>query len=273
MDLVTVNIIVSIFDKLKDYATWLFKHKSKFKKSSYYFKNYHKHVTIYDNGNGIIINSFDVIFNNTDSKKIVRGIDISDGKISAEFPLLTDMKKLELKDRFDNYGFWVYSDNNIIEEAKEEYWLDNDKEQEDIAARNNKKELRWVFKLNRSKIELHKPYHVIYVMSIPGMQPILNGKIDPWEVNPDSFNEYANSSIKIETPIDELKYTVSFYNSIKLQTEPESNLKPIGAEKESNKPITITKGYNIIYNKYICYIKKPQLGSKIRIRWKFEGGG
>lgn len=105
MKLADFNILLSIFDKFKNYLIWLFKHRSKFKKSTYYFKNYHKHVTIYDDGNGIIINSFDAVFNNMDSTKIVRGINISDGKNSAEFPPLNHMKRVTLKGRFDNYGF------------------------------------------------------------------------------------------------------------------------------------------------------------------------
>lgn len=269
MTLADFNIFLNIFDKFKNFLIWFFKHKSKFKKSPYFFRNYHKHVTIYDDGSGIIINSFDIIFNNTDSTKIVRGINISDGKMNAKFPSLNEMKKILLKNRFDNYGFWVYSDNNIIEEAKEEYWLDDDKEQEDTLAKNDPKELRWIFKLNGSKIELHKPYHVIYVMSIPGMQPILNGKLENSEIDSKFFDGYSSSSIEIkETPIDHLKYTVSFYNSINLQTEPESFFKTVGSSKDSH--LSITKEYNIIYNKYICYIKRPPLGSKLRIRWKFK---
>lgn len=87
----------------------------------------------------------------------------------------------------------MYSDNNIIEEVKKEYWLDDDKEQEDIGAKNDKKELRWIFKLNASKIELHKPYHVIYVMSIPGMQPISNGVIEDSEIDQTCFDGYSFS--------------------------------------------------------------------------------
>lgn len=269
-NIASLNNLFSIFEKIKNNLEWIFKNKSKFKKSSYYFKNYHKHVTIYDNGSGIIINSFDIIFNNGESKKIHRGINISDGKNRAEFPPLETMQNTKLEDRFDNYGFWVYSDDNIIEEVKEEYWLDDDKEQEDILAKNDKKELRWIFKLNASKIKLHKPYHVIYVMSIPDMYPIKNGNIDFSEIDKASFNEYSNSGVEIEAPIERLQYTVSFYNSIKLQTDPEALFSTMGSGKNSNP--SITKEYNIIYNKYISYIRSPQLGSKLRIRWKFTGG-
>lgn len=253
-----INILLNIFDKIRNYCIWIFKSKPKFKKSPYYFKKYHKHATVYDNGNGIIIISFDITFNNKDVNRLVRGVNISDGKLSAVFQSLENMKELSLKERFDKCGFWVYSDENIIEEIKEEYWLDDDKEQGDIAAKHDKKEIRWVFKLNVSKIELHKPYHVVYVISIPGMFPILNGKIDFSEIDKTNFDEYSSSSIDIWTPIEQLKYTVSFYNSIDLQTEPEAIFKAIGDDKCSYPPIK--KEYNIIYNRYICYMKRPQLG-------------
>lgn len=272
LNLSTINSALNIFDKVKNGALWLFKKRHQFKKSPYYFKNYHKHLTIYDNGNGIIINSFEIIFNSNDedAKKLVRGINISDGKTTATFESLEKMKNISLKERFDKYGFWVYSDNNIIKEVKEEYWLDNDHEQEDIKAKNDPKELRWVFKFNNSKIELHKPYHVVYIISLPGMFPIKDGKLDFSELNTDNFDEYSNSILEIRTPTEQLAYTVSFYNDIDLQIEPEAIFKKMGNNKDSYPPIS--KEYNIIYKKYICYIKSPQLGSKIKIRWKFKGG-
>lgn len=265
-----LNNLLNILDKLKNYGLWIFKNKSKFKKSPYYFKKYHKHVTIYENGNGIIINSFDIVFNDFNSKRLERGINISDGKNSAGFESLKNMKNTPLNKRFDSYGFWVYSSDNIIQETKEEYWLDDDREQEDIFAKNNNKELRWVFKFNNSNIKLHKPYHVVYIISIPGMFPIKNGKLDFAEIDKNLFGEYSNSSIEIRTPTEQLEYTVSFYNGIELQIQPEAIFKPLGNKKDSYK--SITKEYNIIYNKYMCYIKSPQLGSKLKVRWKFKGG-
>lgn len=265
MNLSNINIVLNILINIKNFFIWIFKTKPKFKKSSYYFKHYHKHVTIYENGNGIVINSFDVVFNNKESVAIKRGTNIADGKKSAGFPDLEVMKNTDMKDRFDKYGFWVYSDDNIIEEVEEQYWTDYD-EEEDIAAKNDIKELRWVFKLNMGKIILHKSYHVVYVISIPGMYPILNGEIDRSDIPPDPNS--SSSSIEIITPIDQCKYTVSFYKSINLKTEPEAVFKEIGSAKSSY-PL-VTREYNIIYNKYICDVKRPQLGSKLKLTWKFN---
>lgn len=265
-----INILLNIFLNIKNLFIWIFKTKPKFKKSPYYFKDYHKHVTIYENGNGIVINSFDIVFNNKESKTINRGTNIADGKISAEFPALEEMKKIDIKDRFDKYGFWVYSDDNIIEEVKEQYWTDSDEEEEDIVAKKNNKELRWIFKLNMGKIKLHKPYHVIYVISIPGMYPVSNGEFDKSDIDLNNSDAYSPStSIEIRNPVDQCKYTVSFYQNIELKSEPQAIFKEIGSDKNSYP--SVTKEYNIIYNKYICYIKRPQLGSALKLRWKFKG--
>ncbi|MCM1326742.1 MAG: hypothetical protein NC094_07025 [Bacteroidales bacterium] len=269
MDLVKVDTLLNVFEKCRNLFLWVVKNKAKFKKEPYYFKDYHKHVTIYENGNGILINSFSIVFNRADDNEIRRGINISDGKISAKFPSFKKMQGESLENRFDKYGFWVYSDDNIIEESKEEYWV-IEGIQENITASKNDKELRWVLKFNPSKIELHKPYRVIYIISIPGMFPITKGKLDFSEIENSYFFGYSSSSIDIRTPIEEIYYTVSFYNSIDLQTEPEATVHAMVGR--DNSPLKINKEYNIIYNKYICHVEKPQLGSKIIIKWKFIGG-
>ena len=264
MDLSNMNILLNIIEKLKTFFVWIFKNKSKFNKAPFYFKTFHKHVTVYENGNGILINSFDIVFNDISTKKLVRGINIEDGKKNAKFESLENMMKIDISDRFDKCGFWVYSDNDIVENVIESYWEDEDYEQED-----NNKELKWRFKFNKSKIEFHKPYRIVYIISIPGMFPIKNGKLDFSEIVEEKFDGYSHSSIATRTPTERLTYTMSFYNSILLKSEPEAIVKPIESTKR-NVYVPIRKEYNIIYNKYICYIKSPQLGSKLRIKWKFE---
>lgn len=46
---------------------------------SHYFPKYHKHLTIYKDGTGILINSFDIVFNNTDMESLKRGINMDFG--------------------------------------------------------------------------------------------------------------------------------------------------------------------------------------------------
>lgn len=70
------------------------------KDTSHYFNNYHKHLTIYKDGTGILINSFDIVFNKRIKEEIKRAINISDGKRAAKFPSLSDMKKIDIHNRF-----------------------------------------------------------------------------------------------------------------------------------------------------------------------------
>ena len=271
MCLSEINSALNIFDKSKNGIRWLLENKKKFSKMPHYFKNYHKHVTVYKNGNGIIINSFDIVFNDYTTLFLERGINIGDGKKEANFSNLESMKKTPLKDRFDRCGFWVYSDNNIIESSEEKYWTGDKSGSEDKRAKDDPKELRWIFNFNRSKIKLNTPYHIVYILSIQGMFPINNGVIDMESINDPNSIDSSSSSIEIENAVENLTYTVSFENSIDLETEPSCTLTELTKVSKNTHPL-IEKEYNIIYSKYICCMKKPQLGSKIKIKWRFKGG-
>ncbi|MCM1499222.1 MAG: hypothetical protein NC124_12220, partial [Clostridium sp.] len=148
---------IKIFDGIVNICVSI-KNNFSLKKTSHYFKKYHKHLTIYDNGTGILINSFDIVFNKEIKEELKRAINISDGKKTAIFPSLEEMMKTDIKDRFTKYGFWVYSDDDIISSCKEKYWSDADNNQEDIRLKNDNKELRWIFRFNYSRIKENKPY-------------------------------------------------------------------------------------------------------------------
>lgn len=270
MCLSSISNTLNIFDKTKNMMVWIFKNKKKFSKMSHYFKNYHKHVTIYENGNGIIINSFDIVFNDYKTEFLVRALNIEDGKKIAKFEKLEDMKKTKLSDRFDKYGFWMYSSDSIITTCEEKYWT-SDGLTEDIKARNNTKELRWVFNFNRSKIKLNTPYHVVYILSVPNMYPIKNGLLDISSINDENSKNSSSTSIEIENAVEHLTYTVSFASGIKLDVEPNSTLTELKKVSKNTHPL-LKSEYNIIYNKYTCSIDKPQLGSKLKIAWRFKGG-
>ena len=82
-----------------------------------------------------------MVFNKKEKTFLKRGLDISDGKKVAAFPSLDEMKKAKIQDRFSKYGFWYYSDDNIISSVKENYWTDEDDEndKENIVLKNNSK--------------------------------------------------------------------------------------------------------------------------------------
>lgn len=244
-------------------------------KITHYFENYHKHVTIYGDGTGIVINEFDMVFNKKEKTFLKRGIDISDGKKNAAFPSLDNMKITKISDRFSEYGFWFYSDDNIISSVKEKYWTDEDDENdtENITLKNNNKILRWIFDLNYSRIYPNKKYKVIYVMSIPGMYPIKNGKLDIASINDEqllnNLESGSSTSIRITNPIRNFHYTISFESDILLEREPQCLLKHINQQENITHP-KLKHEYNTIYNKYTCNITKPKIGSIIKINWQFK---
>ncbi len=244
-------------------------------KITHYFENYHKHVTVYGDGTGVIINEFDMVFNKKEKTLLKRSLDISDGKRDVAFPSLVDMRKTHIRDRFSQYGFWFYSDDNIISSIKENYWTDEDDENdnENISLKNNDKVLRWFFKFNYSRIYPNKKYKVVYVMSIPGMYPVKDGKLDISSINDEqllSDLEVGNStSIRITNPIRNFYYTISFESDILLEREPKCLLKILNQEENLTHP-KLKHEYNTIYNKYTCNITKPKIGSIIKINWQFK---
>lgn len=250
-------------------------HSFRNKKTTHYFENYRKHVTVYSDGTGIIINELDIVFNKKEKTFLKRGLDISDGKKNASFPTLTKMKQTKIQDRFQKYGFWYYSDDNIISSVKKKYWTDEDDENdaENIILKNNDKVFRWEFGFNYSRIYPNRKYKVIYVMSIPGMYPIKNGKLDINSINDEQLLndlEFGNStSIRIKNPIRNFYYTISFESDILLEREPRCMLKYINQQDDLTHP-KLKHEYNTIYSKYTCNITKPKIGSIIKINWQFK---
>ncbi|MBE5926843.1 MAG: hypothetical protein E7270_07775 [Lachnospiraceae bacterium] len=271
-----IQSIITIIKNGIDVGYFLSTHHSfRNKNITHYFENYHKHVTIYNDGTGVVINEFDMVFNKKEKTFLRRGIDISDGKKDACFPTLKEMKKVNIQNRFSEYGFWVYSEDNIISSVKEKYWteIDDGFENEDIVLKNDNKVLRWVFEFNYSRIKPNKKYKVVYVMSIPCMYPINNGKLCVDSINDERLLndlEQGNStSIRITNPIRNFCYTLSFEDGILLEREPKCLLKLIGQENNQSHP-KLKYSYNTIYRKYICSITKPKIGSIIKINWQFK---
>lgn len=241
---------------------------------NHYFDEYQKHLTIYKDGTGILINSLSIIFKRPKKDELRRGINIEDGKVQAVFPSLQKMTETKLDDRFSSFGFWYYSENDIISSVTEKYWSDDPEEDnEDYKVKNNDKEIRWIYKFNSSRIKPGKKYRIVYVMSIPGMFPILDGEIDSASINdPNLLNDgecKSSSSIEITHKIKKLIYTVSFENGITLDITPECSYNRKG-HKQVNHP-GILVDTNILYTKYTSILRHPRINSKIRIKWRFKG--
>lgn len=245
---------------------------SLFNNQGYCFKKYKKHITVYKNGNGIVINTFVIkVLNPSKIDFIYRKMNIEDGKNTSNFPKLNEMKSTNIDDRFDEFGFWFISDDQIITKAKEYYWSDEDFNKTDIRSQNNSKEIKWKFIINDGKIKKGKEYTITYVMSIPGMFPIENGFYIK-DLHSDEYVDYIfSSAMKVEHAIKNLQYVVSFENGINLDEAPRCVI--CSKQKNSNikkKSIHGIEENNFIFRKYTYNIKKPKFQSKIKINWGIE---
>ncbi len=90
----------------------------------YYFSEYEKNITVYQNGNGIVIHKFKVVANDVRKlEKIRRKLNVEDGVKTLKFPTLDTMLHTNKASRFQEFGFWYKSDDNIISDVKEFYWV------------------------------------------------------------------------------------------------------------------------------------------------------
>lgn len=279
MCLEKINILLQIAEKAKNLLSSISLHKKQEESTlqdinrdfPYYFEDYTKHVTIYKNGNGIIINSATLVV--TDLKrfnKIYRKLNIEDGKVISNFPSLEQMKNTPKKDRFVKFGFWYYSECDIIDNVKEYYWSDTDKAKEDKKIKGNPKELRWTFNFNKGRIEELHAYKIIYVISIKGMYPIDNGILNLDTVNDQNSLEENSSEIDIIQKIKQFKYIISFEDGITLENTPKCEVCNQRCSYGENTPIPEEKEYNVLFNKYTFNVDEPILGSKIKTYWKFK---
>lgn len=234
----------------------------------YYFESYHKHLTVYKNGNGILINSFTVIINDINAiGEFKRVIDISDAKISTKFPTLNNMINAKLSGRFVKFGFWYKCLNNkdLIKSVREFYWSDNSKEI-DTVSQSNPKILKWIMEMNPSSIEIGKPYNIVYVISIPGMFPIENGLFSEECANIKGTCGKFNSQFRVKHIMKKFVYTVSFENGLIPKIKPNGHIL-YGSEKKN---LHYRNDNNIIYDKYIFSADKPKFDSLINIEWCFK---
>ena len=242
--------------------------EQQYKDQDYYFEEYHKHLTVYRNGNGIIINSFILVVNDINAiSKFKRELSIHDSKNITEFPKLKDMKRTKLSNRFSSFGFWCkcINNKNLISSVEERYWTDDD-DDSDNTTRLDKKALKWILKMNPSSIEIGKHYKIVYIFSIPGMFPINNGKFSEEEASIKGTNGKYQSRFTVKHKIKKFIYTVSFENGLDLYKNPRGTIKISG--KENN--LHFTNDNNIIYDKYIFNIDDPECQSVINIEWKFK---
>lgn len=267
---ITITICaIALVSKIFGYK----RHKDEQKKfedvNDYYFTDYEKHITIYRNGNGIIIHRFTVIVNNVDKfRRIRRKLNIEDGNVHSNFPSLEKMMQADKAERFDKFGFWYYDKNNIISEVKEYYWQKNSDE-ESKKLKCNPKEIRWIFKINKHNVQRNKPYEIIYAVSIPGLAPLENGRLNR-ELQSEDFGDESSSNMNIDHKIRNLRYIISFEEGVEIETAPQCRYIISGQDEPRETVVAGTKEYDMLYNKYIFQINAPEFNSDVRIMWKYN---
>lgn len=265
-----IVITITIYMLFKNISAKIKKKKNDFSDvQDYYFSDYEKQITIYNNGTGIIMHKFNVIANNTTKlQQIRRKLNIEDGNKESKFPSLKTMMETSKSDRFQDFGFWYKSDDNIVSEVKEYYW-DRKSSNENKKVKNNPQEIRWIFKIDKSRLKKNKPYEICYVVSVPGLAALQNGNLNKALLN-DSIDENSSSNMHIDHKIQNLKYTISFEDGVCIDTPPKC--KCIISEQDGLKTLDVSgiEEYNLLYTKYIFCIDNPIFGSDIEISWKYN---
>jgi hypothetical protein len=239
-----------------------------YKKLDYYFEEYHKHLTVYKNGNGIIINSFIIVVNDLNSVlRFKRQLTIEDAKVSTVFPPLREMKKTNLTDRFEKFCFRCKCINNgdLIRSVEEKYWTD-DSDNDDNISKQNPKVLKWILRMNPSSIVEGKPYKIVYIISIPGMFPIENGIFKENIANKKGTHGAFNSNFKVNHKVKKFIFTLSFENEFKLYCKPSGKI----ITRQASDNLRYDNDNNIIYDKYIFTANNLDIGSSINIEWCFQ---
>lgn len=235
------------------------------KRETFYFKNYCKHLTIYRNGHGILINSCEIrVLNKDKFERFKRNIDISDGKINAVFKPLKEIKMDLPCDRFNKLGFW-YNINTVSDLL----------EGIDDVLSENKKSIDFIFKFNKGVLKSLKgrSFKLSYALSIPGMFPIINGIFDSAN-KPDSFAGFS-SSLEVFHRVEEITYIISFEKGIEVD---KSNISFYNEYKESmsngrkiiQKDLNFTLDPDVFYNKFLVKIIKPRYQSQIVVKWNVK---
>lgn len=236
----------------------------------YYFTYYEKHMTIYKSGNGIIKHKFTIVVNDINKLEYLRRkIKIPNGVKTLKFPPLDKMKKTPKDKRFTDFGFWYKSDDDIVSEVKEYYWDSLNPDRENKDAKNNPRELRWLFLIDKNKLKKEIPYEISYIMSVPGLEALEDGCLKS-ELRKDESEDRSFSSMRITHNIKHYKYIVSFEDGICIDVPPKCECIINTQDGVKTLDILGTIDYDLLYTKYIFELDHPEFGSNIRVSWKYN---
>lgn len=243
------------------------------KGESFYFKSYCKHLTLYKNGHGILIESCYIrVLDDENFTNFYRELDISDGKKYVCFnKSLHELKNVSHTKRFTEMGFWCDADgdksNNLIRRITQ-------------VESNNNKVLKWDFEIDKRvlKSKKKKIFYLTYALSIPGMFPVQDGYLDTENLPEEDYS--FCSSLQVKTRIRELKYIFSLEKGIELITPPifnETCCKKKFNDRDRNKTLRLEYKNEIFYDKYSVTVMNPKYQNSISVLWgigeRAEEGG
>lgn len=238
------------------------------KGQAFYFKKYHKDVVVDKDGNGLISNCFILhIIDPKNVKYISREITIFDSKTNTEFPSLKAMLKNNRNGDLANYGFWYSSEQDILQSVDEKCPEDVETTSESLQV-NSRKRLCFTFSIDSTKLKKGADYKAIYVCSIPGLFPIVNGKFGGIDVPYSKYGKYT-SSIKITHLIKKLVFTIRFMNGIKLHSAPQcSSVFRKDGKTKKKKAVLCEHTDWILQKKYVSTIRNPKFSNTVKIEWE-----
>lgn len=267
-----VNALLSIFEKaLKILKNARISFLTRAQKLSYYFEEYHKDVEVDKEGNGVVTVSFTMkIINPKTMKDFVRTINIADAKEKSVFPSLKQMSKVRTQDKFRKFGFWYQSDENILVSVKEDYSYNVSTTAEEIRAKGDNKTLRVKFGIDQAKLKKNGSYKVTYILSIPGMFPIENGRYDKNEIPHKKYGKFS-SNIAIKHLIKLFSFTIKFEDGIKVKDPPKGYIVSNSYNRDDEeKDIECYSENQILHQIYTVRVKNPKYSNTVKIEWDID---
>jgi hypothetical protein len=223
-------------------------------RDSYKYIGLRKHITVYNNGHGIILQDIELKINNPD-KPLEKILDISDAPSKCEFPSLQEMRNTPVEERFNKFGFWFSSNpKDVVTDVIEVERRSNSK----------RKVLQFIFDKDAAKKLGRKPLKILYGFSIPSLHPLTDGKYD---ANLGGTNPIM-SEFEVKYPLDYMHYVIGLENGVKVNSKEAIHFKR--GEENPGTDIAIQDKDDLFYSKFFTKIEKPRLGSLISTRFTIE---
>jgi hypothetical protein len=242
-------------------------------KLSHYYKRMEVTLEVNCCGNAVLhISSFIHINNKGELQHIRQSLNLPDAAEDFSKIPISDMLLKDKKIRFEEFGFWIASDNNIISSVNEFYWNENNpkSKNEDVIAESNKKILKWRYMINGDRIENGNVYHIEAAISLPSMFPMMSGC---FLKNRSYIKKYykQNFTWGLEAYADEFKLTVKFDEMTAKHIRNLESKKNNSGEKHYRDPVKPDEYESNLFGKtFTAEIKNGRIGDTIDIEWDID---